>query len=242
MLATKHEVKTAPAVIYVTNEFLQRRYPTNGESMGCSDVVIPPVDEGVLERRYKRIGNMCEGDKIVLGTAAAIDVKYKGQQYVIRAISELKKEGYDIEYRLAGGNRHGSTYLRDLAKKLGVEDEVVFCGSLNADQMPSFYDSLDIYIQPSKQEGLPRSLVEAMSRGLPAIGANTGGIPELLDPSCIFKKGIKSIDQIKSAIKSFDKEKMLRQAEKNYEIASYYREEELEEKRESFYRNFFSIF
>jgi len=236
MLATKHEVKTAPAVIYVTNEFLQRRYPTKGVSLGCSDVVIPPVDEDVLERRYARIENMREGGKIVLGTAAAIDVKYKGQQYVIRAISELKKEGYDIEYHLAGGNRHASTYLRDLAQKLGVEENVIFCGSLNADQMPGFYDSLDIYIQPSKQEGLPRSVIEAMSRGVPCIGSNIAGIPELLPQECLFKKG--NYKEICKCIRRLMDSNLKHYAAHNYEKAKEYNEGKLQAKREQFYRRF----
>ena len=50
-------------------------------------------------------------------------------------------------------------------------------------------DQVDIYIQPSLTEGLPRGLLEAMSRGCPAIASRVGGIPELLGNSCLHRPG-----------------------------------------------------
>ena len=50
-------------------------------------------------------------------------------------------------------------------------------------------NDVDIYIQPSRQEGLPRALIEAMSRGCPAFGSTAGGIPELLSPECLHQPG-----------------------------------------------------
>jgi glycosyltransferase involved in cell wall biosynthesis len=42
-------------------------------------------------------------------------------------------------------------------------------------------DASDLFVMPSRQEGLPRAMVEAMARALPCIGSAVGGIPELLD-------------------------------------------------------------
>lgn len=52
--------------------------------------------------------------------------------------------------------------------------------------MKQWLDQLDLYIQPSFTEGLPRALIEAMSRGLPALASDVGGIPELLDAEYMF--------------------------------------------------------
>lgn len=71
----------------------------------------------------------------------------------------------------------------------GVADRVVFKGQMKHQQVLEWIDSLDIYIQPSMQEGLPRALIEAMSRACPAIGSSTGGIPELLPSDAILKEG-----------------------------------------------------
>ena len=53
----------------------------------------------------------------------------------------------------------------------------------------NWLDDIDIYVQPSFQEGLPRALVEAMSGGRPAFASTTGGIPELLPADCLHCPG-----------------------------------------------------
>lgn len=235
-LITKRIIKTSPYVYYVTNEFLQHRYPTKGKSVACSNVVINPVEDIVLEKRLKRIRERIKKSKVILGTAAALDVRYKGQEHVIKAIPHLVKSGYEIEYRLAGGNRTNSSYLLDLAKECEVEDRVVFCGSLDSNQMADFYDSLDIYIQPSKQEGLPRSVIEAMSRGCPTAGTRVAGIPELLQEECLFKKGSDmAIVRVISSMLEGELEKI---AEENFYKAKEYEQQILTERRNYFYDMF----
>ena len=50
---TKQEVKNAPYVLYVTKEFLQKRYPTKGKSVGCSDVMLNDFYENKLKEKEK---------------------------------------------------------------------------------------------------------------------------------------------------------------------------------------------
>lgn len=82
--------------IYVTNEFLQRRYPTGGRSIGCSNVNITTGDEVALQKRMERISNRKE--ILRMGTVAAVNVRYKGQEYAIKALRILRDRGIDIEY------------------------------------------------------------------------------------------------------------------------------------------------
>ena len=101
-------------------------------------------------------------------------------------------------------------------------------------------DSIDIYVQPSRQEGMPRALIEAMSRGVPAFGANTGGIPELLSDQYLFSNSSTNINEIIEILNLFQKNTMIQLAEQNYEIAKEYQEKKLQEVRERFYLNFYS--
>ena len=82
-------------------------------------------------------------------------------------------------------------------------------------------ESIDIYIQPSKQEGLPRALIEAMSMGVPALGSTAGGTPELLEEVFIFNKGdpAEIADRI---LKLNVKEVLLEQAKRNYYYVEKY--------------------
>lgn len=235
-IRTKRIIKNARSVIYVTNDFLQKRYPTLGESVGCSDVELQEINEEILEKRIKRIKEEKENHKIILGTLGAIDVKYKGQEYVIRAISKLKKEGYNYEYQLVGGGKKEK--LEKLATKLGVKENVKFLGPKSHDEVFYWLDNIDIYIQSSKTEGLPRALIEAMSRACPCIGSNAGGIPELLQKNCIFKKG-KYRDLI-TLLKNFNMELRIEQAKMNFKKSKEYSKEYLDKRRLEFYSKILS--
>lgn len=159
---TRYQVNRATDVLYVTNEFLQSRYPTTGRKIGCSDVELSEDKAKVIRVKEKKSHN-----NIVVGTIGKIDLKYKGHKTVINAMKILKERGCDVQYHVVGpGNR---AYIEHLAKKNGVLDNIVFVGTLDHDKIFAWLDSLDIYIQPSLTEGMPRSLIEAMSRGLSLI-------------------------------------------------------------------------
>lgn len=232
---TRSIIGEAKYVYYVTTQFLQRRYPTKGKTVCCSNVVLEKVDDTVLENRLKKISAFDKRGRIILGTAAAIDTRYKGHEYVIKAMPGLVAEGYDIEYHLAGGvtGAKENTFLHDLSVECGVIDRVKFMGSLPADKMADYYDSLDVYVQPSKQEGLPRSVIEAMSRGCPCIGTSIAGTPELLQEMCLFHKG--SSEEVKKALFRVLDADMTVLAKENFEKAKGYEKTVLRKKREAFY-------
>ncbi len=191
------------------------------------------MDDTILEKRLEKIQG--HSGKIKLATAAAVNAAYKGQQFVIKALAKLKAQGnINYEYHLAGGGDPSS--LRKLAERLGVAEQIIFEGSLPHEAMFEWLDEMDLYIQPSLQEGLPRAVVEAMSRGLPVLGARTGGIPELIGDECIFPR--KSIKEIAQRLDSITTEQLLTMSKMNYEHAKYFQKELLEQKRYKFYSVF----
>lgn len=233
-LKMKKIIKNSPFVLYVSDVFLQKRYPTKGYSIGCSDVVLPAFNDEILESRLNKIKNMDSGKPIIIGTTGGINVRYKGHEYIIKAISKLNSLGYNFEYHIAGGG--DNSYLKSVAEKYRVTNKIKFLGSLAYNKVFEYLDYIDIYIQPSKTEGLPRSLIEAMSRACPAFGSLTGGIPELLNRESTFKVG--ALDQICDLLMNVDKKKMMEQAKINFQQARKYDRDYLDVKRIGLYEKF----
>lgn len=221
--------------IYVTNKFLQHRYPTKGYSIGCSNVNIHTGVDGILEKRKEQIIQRSNENSILkIATLAAVDVPYKGQKYVIEALAKLKSLGFIFEYHLIGGGNDFA--LKHISEKKGVAKQVFFHGAIPHSEVLTLLDGIDIYIQPSKQEGLPRALIEAMSRGCLCLGSKTAGIPELLDKEYVFPKGgVKKIVEILRGISVCD---LLSQAERNFNEAKEYDVNVLNERRSRFINTF----
>lgn len=230
-ISMRRIMKKVPYALYVTQEFLQRRYPCPGMTIGCSDVEMPPLDESVLAARLDKIKNT-DVKTLRLVTSAAINVRYKGQQDVIKAMSMLRKQGYDLQYYLLGGG--DDTYLRGVAEKYGVAGNVHFLGSRPHGEVFPILDGMDVYIQPSRQEGLPRAVVEAMGRALPAIGTLTGGIPELLPPESLYAPG--DVRALAGIISGLTVESLQGGARRNFAHAAEYARGVLDAWRDAFLR------
>jgi glycosyltransferase involved in cell wall biosynthesis len=118
-------------------------------------------------------------------TVGSLEHLHKGPDVLIEAFSMCVAEGLDAELAIVGDGRLKPS-LEALAQKLNVAGRVHFLGWLPAGEaVASQLDASDLFVLPSRADGLPRSLIEAMARGLPCIGSTVGGIPELLDPECL---------------------------------------------------------
>lgn len=232
-LINKKLVKRAKYVRYVTEEFLQNRYPTNGMEFSCSDVRINKMDESVLEKRINKIIN--DNNTYKLGLIGSLDVNFKGHDVLIKAVSLIKQ--YNVEVHFLGlGNKER---WQQLINEYNVHEKIFFDGTLpSGEKVWNWLDELDIFVMPSLQEGLPRSLVEAMSRACPCIGTPTGGIPELVGKDLIIKKKDYIMLSEKIIELLSDKEKMKKIATENFEKAKKFQPEVLESKESEFYKIF----
>jgi glycosyltransferase involved in cell wall biosynthesis len=178
-LRTKRAIANARFGLYVTSSWLQRRYPMPGQWRAASNVSVQPLNAKEGRRREARLAKLTRGRLPVLGTIGTLSVKYKGIQTAIEAIARLRLLGLDLTYRLLGPGPVEP--WKALAENFGVSDLVHFDGTRRAGKdVYNWLDDIDIYLQPSFTEGLPRALIEAMSRGAACIGSTCGGIPELL--------------------------------------------------------------
>lgn len=231
---TKKRVSDAKYVTYVSQRFLQERYPSNGEILSLSDVELGSLDENKLHNRIKKINEKSFDQPITLGTVASVEVSYKGQHYVMQAISKLKKNGYNFIYYLVGGGNQKK--LKKIAEKYDVLDNVEFIGPLAHEKIFEFMEQIDIYIQPSDAESHGRVIVEAMTTACPIIGSSTGGIPELVSDRFVFRR--KNVEDLTEKLISMDKMAMLEEAKRNFEKAKEFEESVLDQKREKFYSKF----
>ena len=227
----KSIVKKSCYTTYVSEQFLQKRYPTKGNQLACSDVTINECDKKNLVERLEKVKKFDKKQKIVIGTVAAVNVKYKGQQYVLKAISRLNKQGYNMEYMLVGGG--DSTYLKKIAEKYDVSDRVKFLGPLKNKQVIDFMKNIDIYIQPSNAESHGRVIIEAFSTACPCIGSSTGGIPELISKEYIFKR--KNSKDLENKIEKMLNDNLSEIAKNNFKKSQEFKLDVLNQKRYDFY-------
>ena len=233
----KNSVKKSDYTSYVTKRFLQERYPSSkkAKTIAVSDVELPDADENILLQRIKKIENINE--KIIFGTIGSLTVQYKGIDIALQTLAKIDNKQNNFEYRILGEG--DPTIYKILADKHGIGDKVYFDGTLpRGNAVFDWLDSIDIYLKPSLQEGLPRSLVEAMSRGCPAIGSSVGGIPELLDEDMIFNhNNPQKFSEILEVLMR-DKALMIDVAKRNFQIAKAYQKSVLDEKRNKFWIDF----
>lgn len=100
----------------------------------------------------------------------------KNNKVIIEALSLIPDQ--NIHYLICGVGEK-KDYLSDLALKLKVDKRTHFLGYRT--DMPDLLAASDIFVMPSRREGIPRSILEAMDLGLPCIGSKTRGITDLID-------------------------------------------------------------
>lgn len=234
---TKAYIKKSNWVIYVTKEFLQNRYPNSNNTESCSDVVLndKSMTDEMLINQITKLKNSINSRKLTLGTIGSVDISYKGQQFVIEAIKKLNDAGISVTYDLVGGGNPEK--LKNIVKKLELKDSVRFLGTIPHNDIFNWLSKIDIYIQPSLTEGLPRSVLEAMSRGCIVLGSNVGGIPELIDEPYCFKPG--NYKEIANLIMNLS-ESDVNQIYDNYKKLENYKKDLLDLRRLEFYRKYAS--
>lgn len=221
----------ACAAAYVTNATLQRRYPCSAYSVGVSDVELPPVALVSTPRSpdpEKRTFRL-----IMVGSLAQM---YKAPDILIEAMAHTVQQGLDLTLTLVGDGKYRKA-LEQQVLLSGLQERVHFCGQLTGGAAVwNQLDQADLFVLPSRTEGLPRALIEAMARGLPCIGSTVGGIPELLPAEDMVPPNdiLTLATRIREVVT--DPARMARMSARNLEHARMYREDVLWKRRLAFYR------
>ncbi len=177
--------------------------------LGHADAIISPSRElyeksaatGIAPERNFYIPNGVDAEKFRPGNSfGVIDKDYgldpskpvvicprrlepkNGVEYFIRAIPLVRKEMPDVQFLIVGGGfpEERSRFEQMLADA-GQSRGVVFTGNVPNTSMPRFYALSTIATLPSLMEATSISGLEAMASGLPLVGTNIGGIPEIIE-------------------------------------------------------------
>jgi len=124
-------------------------------------------------------------DKLpIIGIVGRI-TPWKNHTLFLKAAAEVSKRGFNAVWMIVGseiefrGRGNPRKDLVNLTKELGLEKKVVFTDFRSDISM--MVSSFDMFISSSTNDPNPRSVLEAMSIGIPVIGTLSGGLPEMLD-------------------------------------------------------------
>lgn len=105
----------------------------------------------------------------------------KDQPRLLRVLSQLAALPWHLELV---GDGPGLPGVKALCQQLGIAAKVTFSGACT--DVPQRLAAADAFVLLSHWEGLPLTILEAMSLGLPVVASDVGGVKETLEPSCGF--------------------------------------------------------
>ena len=153
---------------------------------------------------------------VAVGT---METKYKGFDQLCSVVRILRDHGNAVELTIVGGGRERANIQR-YAEDLGVAEFVTFTGHLeSAAEIRAVLDDSHLFVMASLVEGLPRALIEAMARGLPAVSTRAGGVEELIPDEYLVPIGdVRGLASIVEQL-MHDPEELERLSRRSWELA-----------------------
>jgi glycosyltransferase involved in cell wall biosynthesis len=236
---TRRQCHSASSAAYVTYGFLQQRYPSTGFSTHYSNVELPAeLFERIHPRYLQSASNGADscfaGAKLIF--VGSLSQRYKGLDILLRAVHQCVLKGVNLRLKVLGDGACRSEY-EQLVDKLGLGQYVTFHGYVAHEDVWRYLCQADLFVMPSLAEGLPRAMIEAMVCGLPCIGSNVGGIPELLAAEDMFPVGDSDALAQKIMAVVGDEQRRQQMGQRNRQAAMQYRDDILQSRRNEFYKH-----
>jgi len=173
----------------------------------ASDLKIDIIPNGVNIADFTPRKGRKNGKFTILTVARLIP--RKGIDNLIKAVPLLVKEAPNIRLRIIGeGNKENE--LKRLAQELKVAKYIDFWGYVPHQEIANHYSASDIFVLPSRNEGMSNVILEAMASGLPIITTDTGGTKELIKGNGIIVPRDNS-EAISNAVLNLIRDKTLRE-------------------------------
>lgn len=172
--------------------YLQNKYPNYSTK----------IETSYLGTKDYGLGLEHSKTYISLVTCSSI-ISIKRLDLVAEAISLLKKDGHNVKWTCIGdGPLQDELHKQVLS--LGIGENVLFLGRKKNKEIMNLYkqEAFDVFVNVSETEGLPVSIMEAISFGIPALATDVGGTNEIVknDITGILLPADVTVDQLKNAI------------------------------------------
>lgn len=229
----KHSVRKANYVSYVTQSKLQHDYPINNDviTASISNVIIDQIVE-----KNKVDLTRFTSSIFKIGLIGGFNVRYKGQDVLLNAISTLPNH-IKINVQLFFVGIGDSKWIMDLAKELGLGSNIKFIGSKESGgPVFSLLNEMSLYIQPSLTEGMPRALLEAMSTGCPVMGSRVGGIPDVVNEDLLHNKGDFETIALQIEKLYLNRKLLVDESSRSLKVVEPYLKVNLDKSRNEFYK------
>jgi glycosyltransferase involved in cell wall biosynthesis len=230
-------LKTARGASFVTERILQNKYLPATRSADFleahySSVELPKSVFG-KPKQYSR--ESC-GRMTLVHVANSIMDDTKGHIALLKAVKHVRDSGYFLKLVLIGDGPFAEDLRLLATETLGIEKSVDFIGRLH-DRRELFERlyTADMFVYPTRLEGLPRSLIEAMAAGLPCLSTPIAGIPELLRSEYLFAPTDYEGFALKIIALIERPEELQRMSQENLDMARKYEADILNARRRTFY-------
>ncbi|MEM3640439.1 MAG: glycosyltransferase family 4 protein [Candidatus Bathyarchaeia archaeon] len=105
----------------------------------------------------------------------------KGIPILLKAAPFILRKFRNVKFVISGKGLRNEKKLKAFADNLKVRDHTLFVGYFPDEKLPKLYQAADIFVLPSMYEGMPFTILEALSSALPVVTTKVGGIPEVIE-------------------------------------------------------------
>ncbi len=197
-LLDDYELKIVPfhiencKIIIATSNRIKQELIQLAPDADPGKIIVKPNAVNVKAFPFTKINMPEPNQPYRLVCVCRIDPK-KGLTYLVEAMNILRKNNIDVKLHILGGiddsliSSNYAAKLKKTIKKLRLENIVFLEGCKSESEIKQFFNASDIFVAPfietdsGDKDGIPTSILEAMSSGLPVVASDAGSISEIID-------------------------------------------------------------
>lgn len=227
-------VNRADRCAFVTQSYLQRNYLKTGKDTPVSNYSSVMIPASSYNNRVQAVNH----DELnLVHVSNNIDDNVKGHLEALNVVKWLADRNFLVHLDIIGDGKFVDK-IKDASCDLGIKNQIRYHGLMQHTDVLTMLRTASVFIYPTKTEGLPRVVIEAMSQSSVVVASNVAGIPELLNELDIFEPN--DIDGMGRRVLHLltDAFSYNSTAKRNYEKSLDYSMPNLIERRINYYKDF----